>query len=147
MQLPRVISWSVCVASFALFAGCSKETGTSGATPASTPPASVPAEPAQSAPATSSSSGPASGGNDGEMLSLANKSGCLACHSVDKKIVGPEWKGVANKYRWQADAEAKLAQKVKKGGQSVWGNTPMPPNFQVSDEDINKLVRWILTLK
>ncbi len=81
------------------------------------------------------------------MLALANKSGCLACHAIDKKLVGPAWKDVANKYRGQSDAEQKLEQKVKNGGQGAWGNTPMPPNPQVSDEDIKKLVGWIRTLK
>ena len=81
------------------------------------------------------------------MLALAGKSGCLACHTVDKKLVGPAWKDVANKYRGQSDAEAKVIQKVKNGGQGVWGNVPMPPNAQVKDEDIKTLVDWILTLK
>jgi cytochrome c len=78
---------------------------------------------------------------------LAQKSGCLACHAVDKKIVGPAYKEVANKYRNDKGAEAKLVDKVKKGGQGVWGPVPMPPNTQVSDADIKSLVKWILSLK
>ncbi len=78
---------------------------------------------------------------------LAQKSGCLACHSVDKKIVGPSYKEVANKYRNDKGAEAKLVDKVKKGGQGVWGPVPMPPNSQVSDADIKSLVKWVLSLK
>jgi cytochrome c len=78
---------------------------------------------------------------------LANKSGCLACHTTDKKVVGPAYKEVAAKYRGQKDAEAKLIAKVKNGGQGVWGTIPMPPNTGVKDEDIKTLVQWILSLK
>ena len=78
---------------------------------------------------------------------LATKSGCLACHAVDKKVVGPSYKEVAAKYRNDKDAEAKLAAKVKAGGTGVWGQVPMPPNSQVSDADIKTLVKWVLSLK
>jgi cytochrome c len=79
---------------------------------------------------------------------LAGKSGCLACHSVDKKIVGPSYKDVAKKYAGDSGAEAKLIEKVKKGGQGVWGDIPMPPNSPlVKDADIKKLVDWILSMK
>jgi cytochrome c len=78
---------------------------------------------------------------------LAGKSGCLACHAVDKKIVGPSYKDVAAKYKSDKGAEAKLIEKVKKGGQGVWGDMPMPPNSPlVKDADITKLVDWILSL-
>lgn len=77
---------------------------------------------------------------------LANKSGCLACHAVDKKIVGPSYKDVAEKYRGDKGAEAKLVEKVKKGGSGVWGQIPMPPN-NVSDADAQSLVKWILSQK
>ena len=78
---------------------------------------------------------------------LAQKSGCLACHSVDKKIVGPAYKEVAAKYKGDKGADAKLVQKVEKGGAGVWGQIPMPPNTQVKPEDVKKLVEWILSLK
>jgi cytochrome c len=79
---------------------------------------------------------------------LAKKSGCTACHSVDKKIVGPSFKEVAAKYRTDKGAEAKLVEKVKKGGLGVWGPVMMPPNSpQVKDADIQTLVKWILSLK
>ena len=78
---------------------------------------------------------------------LANKSGCLACHAVDKKIVGPSYKDVAAKYKGDPTAVAKLTEKVKKGGSGVWGPVPMPPNAQVSDADIKKMVELILALK
>lgn len=78
---------------------------------------------------------------------LAQKSGCLACHAVDKKVVGPSYKEVAAKYRGDKAAQAKLDKKVKEGGVGAWGQIPMPPNSQVSDADIKKLVAWVLSLK
>ena len=79
---------------------------------------------------------------------LAQKNSCTACHAVDKKIVGPAFKEVAAKYRTDKGAEAKLVEKVKKGGQGVWGQVPMPPNSpMVKDEDIKTLVKWVLSLK
>jgi cytochrome c len=84
-------------------------------------------------------------------LELAKKSGCLACHSVEKKVVGPAWKDVAAKYKGQADAKAKLVEKVKKGGKGNWtevtGGAPMPPySPRVADADIEKLVDFVLGL-
>ena len=76
---------------------------------------------------------------------LAKKHNCLACHSVDKKLVGPAYKDIAKKYKGQ-NVAAKLEQKVKKGGQGVWGPVPMPPNAAVPDADIKTLVDWILKL-
>jgi cytochrome c len=74
---------------------------------------------------------------------LAKKHNCLACHQVDKKVVGPSYREIAKKYKGQ-NVAAKLEQKVKKGGQGVWGNVPMPPNPAVPDGDIKTLVEWIL---
>jgi len=73
---------------------------------------------------------------------LATKSGCMACHAVDKKLVGPAYQEVAKKYK--AGDEAMLADKIKKGGKGVWGQIPMPPNPKVKDEDVQVLVKWIL---
>jgi cytochrome c len=78
---------------------------------------------------------------------LAKKHACFACHTVDKKMVGPSYKDVAAKYRADKEAPAKLAAKVKKGGQGVWGNVPMPPNAAVPDADVAALVKWILSQK
>ena len=80
-------------------------------------------------------------------LELAKKDRCLTCHAVDKKMMGPSFKDIAAKYKGQADAPAKLAVKVKKGGTGVWGKVPMPPNASVSDDDIKTLVSWILSNK
>lgn len=75
---------------------------------------------------------------------LAKKSNCLACHTADKKLVGPAYQDIAKKYAGQKDAEAKLFDKVKKGGVGAWGQVPMPPNAAVKDEDIKTLVKWVL---
>ncbi|ROH86332.1 cytochrome C [Pseudomethylobacillus aquaticus] len=78
---------------------------------------------------------------------LAQKSGCLACHTIANKVVGPAYKDVAAKYKGDKTAEAKLIEKVKKGGSGVWGPIPMPPHSpQVKDADIKTIVQWILTL-
>jgi cytochrome c len=78
---------------------------------------------------------------------MMKKDGCAACHTIDKKLVGPPYVEVAAKYKGDAGALAKLVDKVKKGGVGVWGQIPMPPNAQVPDADIKELVTWILTLK
>ena len=75
---------------------------------------------------------------------LAKKHNCMACHQVDKKLIGPSYKDVAMKYKGQKDAAQKLAEKVKKGSTGVWGNVPMPPNAAVPDADIKTLVAWVL---
>lgn len=77
-------------------------------------------------------------------LALANARGCMACHGVANKIVGPGYNEIAQKYQGQADAEAKLVAKVKSGGQGVWGAVPMPPQGHVKDEELAQLVKWIL---
>jgi cytochrome c len=87
---------------------------------------------------------PASAQNVDDLL---KKHACLSCHAVDKKLVGPSYKDVAAKYRGQAGAEKSLAEKVKKGGQGVWGQIPMPPNPNVSDADLNAMVKYILSVK
>ncbi len=78
---------------------------------------------------------------------LAQKKNCMACHAVDKKLVGPAYKDVAAKYAGQKGAEDKLVQKVMKGGSGVWGPVPMPANPQVNEADAKKLASWVLSQK
>ena len=78
---------------------------------------------------------------------LAKNSGCLACHTLDKKLIGPSYKDVAAKYRGTKGAEAELIQKVKAGSKGVWGDIPMTPNAHVKDEDLKTIVQWILSIK
>ena len=83
---------------------------------------------------------------------LAEKNGCMGCHLMNKKTVGPAIKQIAHKYARQKDAEVKLFEKVKNGGgggyrHGVWGQVPMPPNPQVSDEDLKIIITWMLKQK
>jgi len=83
-----------------------------------------------------------------DMPDLAKKSGCIACHKIEGKLVGPAWTDIAKKYKGDAGAEAKLEAKVAKGGAGVWGTMPMPPNApKVSAADIKTLVQFIMGLK
>ena len=82
----------------------------------------------------------------GDALALATKSGCLGCHQVEVKVVGPAYKDVAAKYKGDAGALDMLAAKVKAGGVGTWGQIPMPPNAHVSDADIHTIVEWVLSL-
>ena len=78
---------------------------------------------------------------------LAQQKNCLACHAVDKKLVGPSYKEVAAKYAGQSGAADKLAGKILKGGSGVWGPVPMPANAQVNEAEAKKLAAWVLTMK
>ena len=77
---------------------------------------------------------------------LAKKAGCIACHAVDKKIVGPSYKDVAAKYRSQPGAAALVAARVRKGSQGVWGPLPMPATdaARLSDAELKALTAWVL---
>lgn len=78
---------------------------------------------------------------------LVRSKNCLACHSVNARIVGPAFKDVAQKYKNQKDAEAKLTRRVLKGSSGVWGAIPMPANAQVSEAEARTLVKWVLMQK
>lgn len=77
---------------------------------------------------------------------MAQLKGCMNCHQIDKKVVGPAFKDVAKKHAGEADAVAHLASKVKNGGVGAWGQIPMPPN-NVTEEEAKQLVEWVLSLK
>lgn len=78
---------------------------------------------------------------------LAKSKNCMACHAVDKKLVGPSYKDVAKKYGGDAKAVDALAVKIMKGGSGVWGAIPMPANPQVNEADAKKLATWVLNQK
>ena len=78
---------------------------------------------------------------------LATAKNCMACHAVDKKLVGPSYKEVAKKYAGDKTAADKLATKIMKGGSGVWGAVPMPANPQVNEAEAKKLVAWVLSQK
>ncbi len=77
-------------------------------------------------------------------MALAQKNACMACHAVDKKLVGPSYQQVAKKYAGQKDAEATLAKSIQAGGVGKWGPSPMPPQTNLSDADAKTLAAWIL---
>lgn len=81
-----------------------------------------------------------------DMPALAKKNGCANCHAIDKKMVGPGWQEVANKYKGDAGAKDKMDAKVAKGGSGAWGSIPMPPQPKLSDADRHELVEFILGL-
>ena len=85
--------------------------------------------------------------DDKKALEIMNKSGCAACHNVDKKLVGPAYKEVAKKHKGQKDAVSVLMKKVRSGGAGVYGQIPMPPNSpaQISDADLKAMVEWVLS--
>ena len=78
---------------------------------------------------------------------LATAKNCMACHAVDKKLVGPAYKEVAKKYAGDKTAADKLAAKIMKGGSGVWDAIPMPANPQVNEAEAKKLAAWVLSQK
>ena len=78
---------------------------------------------------------------------LIKAKNCTACHSVDKKLIGPAYKDVANKYAGDRSAVEKLTKKIREGGVGTWGQIPMPANPQVSAEEGTRLATWILGQK
>ena len=76
---------------------------------------------------------------------LAKQKNCLACHAVDKKLVGPSYKDVAAKYKADKNAPATLAKKIREGGVGNWGQVPMPANPQVNEQEAATLAKWVLS--
>jgi len=88
----------------------------------------------------------ASGSALADPAAAAQKAGCMACHAMDKKLVGPSFKDIAAKYKGQGDAVAKLSDKVRKGGSGVYGPVPMSPNGpdKIGDKDLREAIELIL---
>lgn len=75
---------------------------------------------------------------------LASKSACMACHAVDRKLVGPAFKDVAAKHKGQADAVTQVAARIKSGGAGMYGPVPMPAQPTLKDDELQLLAGWIL---
>lgn len=88
----------------------------------------------------------AGGASAVDMPALAKTRACVACHSIDKKGVGPAWMEVSQKYKGDAGAKARLSEKVSKGGVGVWGKMPMPANPKVTPAEMDELITFILGL-
>lgn len=78
---------------------------------------------------------------------LLRDKGCLACHSIDTKLVGPAFRDIAKKYGARRDAAAYLAKKTLEGSSGVWGQIPMPANTTVKPVEAKTLADYILSLK
>lgn len=148
----QLVLWSL-IAAFLV--GCGESTAPNTTTtpaPATseTPSAATPTPPESSTAASVDNTPPAVESSD--ELKLAQRSGCLMCHQIDKKVIGPAWRDVAKRYRDDPTAETKLIAKVVEGGKGNWtdvtGGAAMPPyGTRVAPEDIAKLVRFVLSLK
>lgn len=82
-----------------------------------------------------------------ETKELLQANGCLSCHSVEEKIVGPAFKSVAAKYASDPDAVGTLTQSIKNGSRGKWGRMPMPPHATLTNDDLKALATWVLTHK
>lgn len=87
------------------------------------------------------------GGGDDPVAKLLNANACIACHTLDQRVVGPSFREVAAKFAGDAGAAAMLAKKIREGGAGNWGNVPMPPHPQLSEADLSQIVGWILQQK
>ncbi len=86
-------------------------------------------------------------GGDDPVARLLNANACVACHTIDKRVVGPSFREVAAKFAGDGDAAGKLAKKIREGGAGGWGNVPMPPNPAISESDLQQVLIWILQQK
>jgi cytochrome c len=84
------------------------------------------------------------GEDDQKAYALAKQSACMGCHAVDKKIVGPSFQSIAQKYKNDSQAPAFLKNKISKGGAGSWGVVPMPANAKLNDRELSLLTAWIL---
>ena len=82
-----------------------------------------------------------------ETKELLQASGCMSCHAIDEKVVGPPFKAIAAKYAGQADAIDSMIQSVRNGSRGKWGRTPMPPHSSLSNDDLKKLTTWVMSHK
>ncbi|WP_137924931.1 c-type cytochrome [Cupriavidus sp. 2SB] len=80
-----------------------------------------------------------------DAAALAQKNNCMACHAVDKKLVGPAFKDVAARYKAKPNAEVTVAKSIRQGSSGNWGGMPMPPNAGVNEEQAAQLAKWVLS--
>jgi cytochrome c551/c552 len=114
--------------------------------PAPTPPGPAAEEKASPSGAEQAAASPSGRAGSPPPAQLIATYGCTGCHAIEHKVVGPAFKDVADKYRGQR-VEARLVDKVRRGGAGAWGSIPMPPNPQVPDPELRAIVQWILALK
>ena len=95
-------------------------------------------------PAPPSSADTLAGGGDDPVAKLLDTHACSGCHTLDKRVVGPSFREVARRYGGDAGAAARLAAKIRAGGQGAWGQVPMPPAAAISDAELSTLIAWVL---
>lgn len=91
--------------------------------------------------------GNACAADSADVKELVQASGCLSCHSVDEKIVGPAFKDVVAKYSLDPDAVANIAQSIKNGSKGKWGRMAMPAHSSLSSDDLKTLAMWVMSRK
>lgn len=79
-----------------------------------------------------------------EVQEILTKNACLACHAVDKKMIGPAYREVAKQHEGEADAAEVIATHIREGSTGIYGPIPMPPNPGITDDDLAKVVEWVL---
>jgi len=84
---------------------------------------------------------------DKDILDLLKASGCMTCHAVDEKVVGPSFQAIAAKYAGQSDAVDSLVQSVRNGSRGKWGRVPMPPHSSLSADDLKTMAAWTMKQK
>lgn len=139
MRTQRIVPATFIVPLLAVLYGCQPEE------PKQQPRAPAPAATVAQQPATNNAA--ASAVSKEDFTKLAKDIGCFACHSIEKKLLGPAWKQVAALYRNNPAGEAKLMDKIAKGGDGVWGNIAMPAYPDLDKEKIRTLVKFILSLE
>ena len=138
------IKLSIAVLTALLLVACGKEAPTSSPAASAKPTEAATSPAAGPAPASAASAGAL----DDQMAQvLMSKAGCVACHTVDKKLVGPAYKDVAAKRKDEKDVAVMLAAKVRGGGVGAYGQIPMPPNpkEKISDDELKAMIQWVLT--
>lgn len=108
----------------------------------------APASPAAaSTPSTAPSPGPASGAalDEAATQAILKRHHCTSCHQTTRKVVGPAFRAVAERYAGVADAEAQVAGHIRQGGSGRWGPVPMPPQSQLDDDELAALTHWVLS--
>ena len=85
--------------------------------------------------------------NDKDIKELLKASGCMSCHGIDEKVVGPAFQAIAAKYAGQADAADTLAQSVRNGSRGKWGRIPMPPHASLAADDLKTMTTWVMKQK
>lgn len=77
-------------------------------------------------------------------LEMMKTSDCFNCHAVKTRMAGPSFSEVAHQYPYNASTVERLAKHVLEGSSGIWGNTPMPPHPNFTEEEVRKIIQWIL---